>query len=262
MKSSATIWRTLRRRIREVRASLRLFIGWDGRIDNKGRQMLLAMSIGPRSASMETMLQSRRCEDLFPALSRLYKGDDEQAEFCSRLGRLRLEAERAGKKTLATRAFWAESVEWKKRDPVRTQSRLVDLSKRLNVQTDNPILLADCADALLTAGMEWEAESLYRDLIKWNPRAPQKDRALAAIGRIEMKRGNADAALEQFERFEREVVGSRLSGEVMLSRAQLLQNRGQIADARKALEGASRQRICAWKGKGRGTLSYWRHLHE
>ena len=176
-------------------------------------------------------------EDLFPALSRLYKGDDEQAEFCSRLGRLRLEAERAGKKTLAARAFWAESVEWKKRDPVRTQSGLVDLSKRLNVQTDNPILLADCADALLTAGMEREAENLYSDLIKWNPRAPQKDRALAAIGRIEMKRGNADAALEQFERFEREVVGSRLSGEVTLSRAQLLQNRGRVADARKALEG-------------------------
>jgi hypothetical protein len=49
--------------------------------------------------------------------------------------------------------------------------------------------------------------------VKWNPRAPQKDRALAALGRIEMQRGNANAALEHFDRFEREVLGSRLFGE-------------------------------------------------
>jgi tetratricopeptide (TPR) repeat protein len=56
------------------------------------------------------------------------------------------------------------------------------------------------------------------------------------MGRIEMKRGNAKAALERFERFEREVVGSQLFGEVMLSRAQILQASGRVADARKDLE--------------------------
>jgi len=178
----------------------------------------------------------RSVEDLFPALSKLYKGDDEQAEFSSRLGNLRLEADQAGKKTLAMRALWAEAIGLRKRDPVRAQIDLVEVSKRLNVQTDNPILLADCADALLATGMEREAENLFRDLVKWNPRAPQKDRALAAIGRIEMKRGNANAALEQFDRFEREVVGSRLFGEVMLARAELLQISGRVAEARKALE--------------------------
>jgi TolA-binding protein len=175
-------------------------------------------------------------EDLFPAVSKLYKGDDEQAEYCSRLARLRWDAERAGRKTLATRAIWGEAVALRRRDAARAQAGLVEVSKRLNVQTDNPLIIADCADALLSAGMEEEAEDLYRDLVKWNPRAPQKDRALAAMGRIEMKRGNAKAALERFERFEREVVGSQLFGEVMLSRAQILQASGRVADARKDLE--------------------------
>jgi tetratricopeptide (TPR) repeat protein len=73
--------------------------------------------------------------------------------------------------------------------------------------------------------------------VKWNPRAAQKDRALAALGRIEMRRGNANAALEHFDRFEREVLGSRLFGEVMLARAELLQIGGRLTEARRALEG-------------------------
>ena len=72
--------------------------------------------------------------------------------------------------------------------------------------------------------------------MKWNPRAPQKDRALAALERIEMQRGNGNAALEHFDRFEREVLGSRLSGEVMLARAELLQIGGRLTEARGALE--------------------------
>ncbi|HEY5813913.1 MAG TPA: tetratricopeptide repeat protein, partial [Terrimicrobiaceae bacterium] len=103
-------------------------------------------------------------------------------------------------------------------------------------QTSNPLLLADCADSLLSLGMEKEAEALFRELLKWNPRAPQKDRALAALGHIEMKRGSFQTALGHFERFAGEVVGSRLSGAVLLSRAEILQASGRSADARSVLE--------------------------
>ncbi len=178
----------------------------------------------------------RSADDLFPALSKLYKGDDEQAVFSARLGNLCVEAERTGKITLATRASWARAVALKSKEPARAGNDLVEISQRLNVQTDNPLLLADCADALLAAGKETEAEKMFRDLVKWNPRASQKDRALAALGRIEMQRGNANAALEQFDRFEREVIGSRLFGEVMLARAELLQMSGRMTEAREALE--------------------------
>ena len=59
---------------------------------------------------------------------------------------------------------------------------------------------------------------------------------MAALGRIEMRRGNVNAALEQFDRFEREVVGSRLFGAVMLARAELLESGGRKAEARAALD--------------------------
>ncbi len=175
-------------------------------------------------------------DDLFPALSKLYKGDDEQARYCSRLARVRLEAEGAGRKTLALRSSWAEATALSKRDPARAQADLVEISRRVNAQIHSPAILADCANALLAAGMAKEAEEAYRDLIKWNPRASQKDRALVAIGRIEMSRGNTDAALQQFERFEREVTGSRLFGGAMLARAKILQAGGRATDARNALE--------------------------
>ena len=178
----------------------------------------------------------RSVDDLLPALSKLYKGADEQAEFSARLGDLCVEAERTGKRTLLKRALWARAAALRSKDPDRARSDLVEVAQRLNAQSDNPLLLADCADALLAAGREAEAEKMFRDLVKWNPRAVQKDRALVAIGRIEMQRGNASAALEQFDRFEREVLGSRLFGEVMLARAELLQTRGRMAEAREALE--------------------------
>jgi TolA-binding protein len=122
------------------------------------------------------------------------------------------------------------------RDPAQAQSGLLEVANGLKVQTDNPVILADCADALLAAGREDEAEDLYRNLLKWNPRAAQKDRALAAIGKAEMRCGKPAAALQLFERFEREIVGSRLLGEVMLSWAQILQASGRAAESREVLE--------------------------
>jgi tetratricopeptide (TPR) repeat protein len=178
----------------------------------------------------------RSVDDLFPALSKLYKGNEEQAEFSARLGSLCVQAERTNKRTLATRALWARALALKSKDPDRARKDLVEVSERVNVQIHNPLLLADCADALLAAGRATEGEKMFRDLVKWNPRAPQKDRALAALGRIEMQRGNSNAALEQFDRFERELLGSRLFGEVMLARAELLQSGGRLTEARSALE--------------------------
>jgi len=46
-------------------------------------------------------------DDLFPALLKLYTGDEEQSAFLARLDYLRQEAERTARTTLATRALWA-----------------------------------------------------------------------------------------------------------------------------------------------------------
>jgi TolA-binding protein len=48
-------------------------------------------------------------EDLFPALTKLYKGDEERTEFLARLNELYSNAERSARKTLAMRALWARA---------------------------------------------------------------------------------------------------------------------------------------------------------
>lgn len=178
----------------------------------------------------------RSVDDLFPALARLYKGPEESAQYLARLDDLTKEADSTGKKTLAMRALWAQAQAQKRSAPARSQEILVQTSSRADVQTTNPLLLTDFAEALLENGQEKEAEQMFRDLVKWNPRAPQKDRALAHLGLMEMKRGNNQAALAYFERFERETLGSLLFGQVLLAKAQLLEDRGRKEDALKALE--------------------------
>ena len=77
---------------------------------------------------------------------------------------------------------------------------------------------------------------MFRDLVKWNPRAAQKDRAFAALGFLELERGDEKSALGYFDRFEKETLGSRLFGKVLLARARIQQNNGQSKQARESLE--------------------------
>lgn len=178
----------------------------------------------------------RSVDDLFPALGKLYKGPEETAQYLARLRDLREEATTAKKDTLAMRALWAQAYALRKSDPARSQQLLLEAAPLADVQTTNPMLLADFAGAFMAAGQEKEGEQMWRDLVKWNPRAPQKDRAFAALGQLEMQRGNEKAALAYFDRFERETSGSIIFGKTVLAKARLLDERGLFADARKSLE--------------------------
>jgi tetratricopeptide (TPR) repeat protein len=178
----------------------------------------------------------RSIDDLFPALSKLYKGDEERAQYLARLRDLREAADRKEQKTLALRALWAQALELQRREPEKARALLLEAAPRADVQTTNPLLLADFATARAAAGQPKEAEQMWRDLLKWNPRAPQKDRALAALGDAELARGNEKAALEYYDRFQKETAGSLLLGQVLLTRARLLGERGEFAPAQQALE--------------------------
>ncbi|MFA7344284.1 MAG: tetratricopeptide repeat protein [Terrimicrobiaceae bacterium] len=178
----------------------------------------------------------RSVEELFPALSRLYKGEEGPAHYRALLGDLGRDAEKSGRKTLAMRVLWAQASALKKADPDASRRLLCKASKLADVQTTNPLLLADFAEALLAAGQEKEGEQMSLDLVKWNPRAPQKDRALANLGFLELKRGHDKAALDRFDRFEKETLGSPVFGRVLLAKADILQKRGEKARALAALE--------------------------
>jgi TolA-binding protein len=178
----------------------------------------------------------RSVDDLFPALQKLYSGGEALPEYVARLRDLREEAEAGGRKTLAMRALWAQSLVTRKSDPQQAQALLLQAAPLVTVSTTNPAILADIAEALAQAGQEQAAEQMWRDLVKWNPRAVQKADALAALGMLEMKRGHEKAALDYFDRFEKETLGSVIFGQVMLAKARLLIERGDGEAARKACE--------------------------
>jgi TolA-binding protein len=177
----------------------------------------------------------RSVDDLFPALQKLYPGD-EQVKYLARLRDLRTASNDAKKNPLAMRALWAQSLVYRKTEPDRARILLVDAASRVEPSKTNPLIMADCAAALEKSGRVDDAERMWRELIKWNPRATQRDEAFASLGNIEAKRGNEQAALAYYDRFEKETMGSLAFGSVMLEKAKLLTARGDNEGARKALE--------------------------
>lgn len=175
-------------------------------------------------------------DELFPALLKLYRSTDEVGAYQARLRDLAYEADQKDEKIFATRLLWAQADAIKKTEPDRANQLLVEAASRLDVSKANSRLMADVSAALMAAGKEKEGEQMWRDLVKWNPRAAQKDQALAALGLIEMQRGNEKKALEYFDRFEKETMGSLLFGKIMLAKTDLLELRGQKDEARKTLD--------------------------
>jgi tetratricopeptide (TPR) repeat protein len=138
--------------------------------------------------------------------------------------------------TLRMRLLHAQAQALKKSDPTRSQALLIDAAALADVHEANPALLVDFGNALLASGQNKKGEEMLRDALRWNPRAMQKDRILAALGEMEMKQGNDKAALDWFNRFERENLGTPLFAPTMLSKAKILQKRGRFDEARKTLE--------------------------
>ena len=182
-------------------------------------------------------------EDLFLALGRLYKGDSEKADYLAALRTLREKAQGEKQDVLAVRSIWALGQAVKKTDPDLSAALFREASAVAKPEITNPIILADGAEAQLAgaaeggseaAGRKEKAAQLYRDLLKWHPRAGQKDRALAALGGMAMESGDTKTALEYYTRLERDTPWSSLMGDVLTARAQIEIKAGNTEAATEA----------------------------
>ena len=182
-------------------------------------------------------------EDLFLALGRLYKGDSERADYLAALRKLREKAESEKQDVLAVRSVWALGQAVKKTDPPLSAALLREAAAMAKPEVTNPIILADGAEAQLAAAAEAGSEAadrrakaaqLYRDLLKWHPRAGQKDKALAQLGHMAMEDGDTKTALDYYARLERDTPWSSLMGEVLMTRARLQTEAGDKDAAAEA----------------------------
>ena len=132
-------------------------------------------------------------EDLFVALGRLYRGDSEKQDYLADLRTLRQQAETDGQKVLAVRTIWALAQAVRKSDPGLSQALLREASVLAEAPVTSPAVLADCAEAqMLTAEQQTDpaeatrrqelATDIYRDLLKWHPRARRRTKRWALGG--------------------------------------------------------------------------------
>jgi len=186
-------------------------------------------------------------EDLFSGLLRLYKTDDEKARFLAELRDYVEEAQNAGKMTMAARGLWAQAQVVKRQEPDRARALLVQGASLIKPEEGSSVIIPDFADALRENNQSVEAKAFYEGLIKWYPRAFQKDRSYAGLGLIAVKEGHEKEALDQFAKFEKESIQSPLRPSVLSAKADLLLQRRDYEGAIAQLEEILK--IKAAKGK-------------
>lgn len=184
-------------------------------------------------------------EDLFLALGRLYKGESEKRDYLAALRELRERATAEKKPVLVVRSIWALAQAVKKSDPPLSVALLREAGALAKPEVTSPAVLADCAEAQLaleggapdveeTVKRRAKAEQIYRDLLKWHPRAVQKDKALGALARLALEQGDTKAALAYYDRLERDTPWSPLMGDVLLTRAKIESDAGKPDEAAAA----------------------------
>jgi tetratricopeptide (TPR) repeat protein len=133
---------------------------------------------------------------------------------------------------LTVRTIWALAQAVKKSDPALSQALLREASVLADAPTTSSAVLADCAQAQMLEAAEQKdpaeasrrqelASNLYRDMLKWHPRAPQKDKALGALAKMALEQNDTQTALDYYARIERDTPWSPLMGDVLLTRARL-----------------------------------------
>ncbi len=181
-------------------------------------------------------------EDLFLGLGRLYQGDSEKLDYLADLRAMRAEAEAAQQEVLTVRTIWALAQAVKKTDPELSQALLREASVLVKPPVTSSMVLADCAEAqMLAASAESDpaeaarrrdmAADLYRDLLKWHPRAAQKDQALGALAKLALEQNDTQTALDYYARIERDTPWSPLMGDVLMTRAGLEVGEGRLDEA-------------------------------
>jgi len=199
-------------------------------------------------------------EDLFMALPKTYAelGKKGRDELLSRLERMMTGAslvEGGERNTIALRLAWLRAHLLIERSEEVGETALMVATPLVDPKVHNPWISVDIADAQLKANNLLVAKDLYVETRKWHPRALQKDRIFAGLGRIAIKQGEPEEAITYFERFEKETAQSVRLGEVLLDKAQLLADTQQIPAALTTLEGILEQPIMSSETKAKTLLA-------
>ncbi len=199
-------------------------------------------------------------EDILLALPRLYRGADARLELLREIQRVRSEAEKQKRTALVCRLSWMEGHMQPPDKPRLAQADFLMAAQNLDAKRMNPRITADCADASRASGSKLRAAELYRDLIKWHPRAIEIERAHAGLGFIAAEAGDWETALEHFAKFEKKSVTPNLAVSVALEKAKLLAENKRPNEAIAVYKSLLEDKLTPGRAKAQALLAWGRLL--
>ena len=146
--------------------------------------------------------------------------------------------------------------------PRLAQADYMMAASLLDVKKQNPQVIADCADASREAGSPTRAGELYRELIRWHPRAVEVERAWAGLGFLATEKGEWREALEFFEQFEKRAVSMDLLQKVRLTEASLLAEHARTSEAIEIYETILGDKLMPPRAKAEALMAWAQVLEK
>ncbi len=141
-----------------------------------------------------------------------------------------------GRLTLHSRLVWAKATSLRTQNPAEAAGYFIEAATLYPASLTGAAVLAEGAAALEHAGQPANGATLWRELLKWHPKAPQIDRALCALARLDYTSRQTRSAWLWVQRFEKATPTSPLLPSVLLIKAALQNDAGNSAEALKTLD--------------------------
>ena len=175
-------------------------------------------------------------EEILLALRNLYPDAGARRQLATRLQQMSEQALEEEQATMALRLQWARGQVLAAESELARDSAFLRATQLVDPELHAPQIIIDCAEALAASGQLNDAETMFTELRRWHPRSLQKDRAFLGLAGIAVRRQDYEQALVHLQRFEDEVSVSSRVGEMVLLRADVLEQMGRVEQARAELE--------------------------
>lgn len=179
--------------------------------------------------------RNRSAEELMMGLAAMHRSAEERSRFEDELRRRADEARASRQPAVAARCVWLIA-KLARRDKEKVGGLLLELAKEFTPDQLSPIASIEVAEFLTTTDRAEDASPHFLRIVGMGATTPEYPRALAGLGLAAARAGDWKAALEYFDRFDREANSSPLRARVLQAKADILLDRGRHADAVACLE--------------------------
>ncbi len=174
--------------------------------------------------------------EIIAGYQQLLTDDTARKDYQQQMTALAERAASRGQDTLTARSHYALGLLARQESAAQAYPHMAQALKTIDIKNENPLLLVDIAEVLRETAHTATAQELFKDIRRWNPTTPSRDRIYSALGEMALAQSNDVEAMEWFQRFLKETPGSRLRSPVVMHVAKLEAKQGNHEVALALLE--------------------------